>query len=84
MFNRERIVEILQSLVSNHDELEPALRNYADGLRESRNLNDFNKRVDDEHRKSAFARFDTLLEQRLLTPEEADRARNDWDIRHGY
>lgn len=38
----------------------------------------------DEHRKAGHGVYDKYLEAGMMTPEEAGKARRDWDKKHGY
>lgn len=42
------------------------------------------RRFEDEHRKSAMGGIDMLLESGIITPEEAERRKAQWDVMHGY
>ena len=85
MLSRERVEHILSNLVSTIEDLSESDRKWSVALRISRHENpEAYQTTDDEHRKYAFGRFDELLEQGLLTPNEVERARKDWDVRHGY
>jgi hypothetical protein len=57
---------------------------WADQLRKSRENNPKAQTQDDEHRKSAYGRFDSQLEKEEITPEQAQRKKETWDANHGY
>lgn len=38
----------------------------------------------DAHRAAAHGQFDQLLEEGRITPEEAQKRKDQWDREHGY
>jgi hypothetical protein len=41
-------------------------------------------RNENAHRIAAHGLIEQQLEAKLITPEEAEKLRNEWDSRHGY
>ena len=42
------------------------------------------RKLEDEHRKSAYGQIDIQLESGSINLEEAERRKAKWDVMHGY